>query len=236
MQRNKRQKLGRFAKGYPPAPHKKGCQCLRCGGVAPWKGKKKTMDEKQTISALQVRKSPYKNFHNRELLRKMYWDEELSFSEMAKKIGCPTGRVQKLLSKFNIPRRDPWEALPTGEKHPNWKGGRYISSTGYVYILCKEDHPRALKKGNNSHYVPEHYLVMEKHIGRELAKNETVHHLNGIKSDNRIENLMLCQSQSEHHEFEQAICLFAKRLIWGDLSPELKEKVSQLFQEFIKEK
>lgn len=81
----------------------------------------------------------------------------------------------------------------TGNKSPRWKGGKFIYSTGYVKIMCSS-HPYADKAG----YVAEHRLVMELHIGRPLLPTETVHHINNDSSDNRIENLMLFSSNSEH--------------------------------------
>lgn len=71
--------------------------------------------------------------------------------------------------------------------------GIYKHALGYIHIHSP-DHPD--KDCRN--YVPEHRLVMEKHIGRRLLKSEVVHHKNSIKSDNRMENLELYKSQSEH--------------------------------------
>ena len=74
--------------------------------------------------------------------------------------------------------------VPYGEKHHNWKGGR-IDHYGYIRVKCY-GHPRA-----HENYVLEHILVMEKHIGRYITTDEDVHHINGNKRDNRIENLRL---------------------------------------------
>ncbi len=82
---------------------------------------------------------------------------------------------------------------PKMQDSPTWKGGKTISSRGYIYEYHPE-HPFA----NNKGYVPLHRIVMEKHIGRYLKPEEVVHHKNGNLKDNRIENLMLFKNQSEH--------------------------------------
>ena len=65
----------------------------------------------------------------------------------------------------------------------NWKGGicRTIGIDGYVRI-----HKNINGK---KHLYQEHRIIMENNIGRKLKKYENVHHINGIRSDNRIENL-----------------------------------------------
>jgi len=73
----------------------------------------------------------------------------------------------------------------SGPNHPNWNGGT-IENEGYILVL-QPKYPNANAKG----YVLEHRLVMSQHLGRPLEEGETVHHKNGIKYDNRIENLEL---------------------------------------------
>lgn len=80
-----------------------------------------------------------------------------------------------------------------GFKNPRWCGEKRTNTQGYI-LIRKPKHPFCDCYG----FVREHRLVMEKHLGRFLKKNEVVHHINGNKQDNRLENLVVC-SDSVHH-------------------------------------
>lgn len=73
-----------------------------------------------------------------------------------------------------------WHHLGRGPKHPCFRAAR-TNDKGYIRVWSPNKKPmeRAL----------EHREVMEKHLGIELPPTDHVHHINGNKSDNRIENL-----------------------------------------------
>lgn len=95
-----------------------------------------------------------------------------------------------------------------GIKGPGWKGGKTRSSTGYTLVQMPS-HPAASKSG----YVPEHRLVMEGIIGRFLRSEETVHHINGLRTDNRPKNLELWTSRQPKGQRVADLIAWAKEVI-----------------------
>lgn len=96
------------------------------------------------------------------------------------------------------------------ERSSNWNGGIRKTSKGYRQVLMPS-HKRADKNG----YVMEHIVVWERETGFPIPENCCIHHLNGNKSDNRIENLCLMKFNA-HTVFHH---------LGKPLSDETKEKI-----------
>lgn len=80
-----------------------------------------------------------------------------------------------------------------GRRNVFWTGGRIVDKHGYV-LVKQNDHPHA----NNSGYVREHRLVVEKALGRHLEPHEIVHHKDDNPANNHPDNLELFSSNADH--------------------------------------
>lgn len=93
---------------------------------------------------------------------------------------------------------------PAEQSH-KWKGGRLVRPNGYIMVYAP-DHPTVLAAEARAkatgvrfskRHVWEHRLVMERMLGRYLLPHETVHHKNGVRDDNRPENLELWSKRQQ---------------------------------------
>lgn len=147
----------------------------------------------------------------KDRLKELYVNQKLSLAKIGMRYGVTATAVWFWMKDYAIPRRslkEAWHCKTEEEKHIqklcegarrcrgpqrwNWRpnGSRRLETDGYISVKCS-GHPRG-------DWVPEHILVMERHLGRQLRPHEEIHHRNFDKADNRIDNLQLFDSHSEH--------------------------------------
>lgn len=112
-------------------------------------------------------------------------DLGLSFSTVNKDLIAGGGRTRSQLGEKRNMR---------GAANPSWKGGHHLTVTGYRMVWVGDDDSNSDMRGYKN-FVLEHRLVMARALGRPLLRTETVHHINGDRLDNRIENLQLRSGQ-----------------------------------------
>ena len=148
-------------------------KCQRCG-----------QEFEAKRSDARYHKECYKEVH-RAYIREY---EQGKRKDKCPECGNPKGRRANLCRACNN-KHQPWRKV--GEENANWRGGK-TKANGYVYIRTKR-----ISGGAGQAYKAEHRLVWEKHNGI-LPKSWVVHHLNGIRDDNRIENLAAMPRKSHN--------------------------------------
>lgn len=114
----------------------------------------------------------------------------------AKELGCKPEDVPDMRGRHSEGHR--------GARNPRWNPGRLTTSHGYILRRVEKGHPHGFGNSKVFDYCYEHIYVMTKHIGRPLAPGEVVHHRNGDKTDNRLENLELTISKTHMRPHGQA--------------------------------
>lgn len=149
-------------------------------------------------------------FLDADRLREYYYKQKLPPAQIARKLGCSEGAVRSEMNRQGFIMRGISEAHAhlDGDKNPAWKGGRRKAQDGYILISIGKKRTRA-----------EHIIVWEETYGRALPSNWVVHHLNGIRDDNRKENLYAL-SRGRHTRLELSE-IYKKRI--RQLERELKE-------------
>lgn len=142
-----------------------------------------------------------------DTLAELHHTRGLTAEQIGEMFDCSASAVRRKAAKLGLSKGRGCGSTkhPPGPSHPNWRGGKHTSPSGYVFVR-RPDNPMAGANG----YVAEHRLVMSEKIGRPLASKEQVHHVNGIKDDNRPENLIVVKS-GKHQQLHAD----HKREVWG---------------------
>lgn len=165
-----------------------------------------------TNEELKTLTSNYGKVSNEELEKLLPNKSRIAIYKRAYNLGMRQSKEMNSINRSNARR---------GEKSSNWKGGCYVTSKGYK-LVRKPNHHRADSNG----YVLEHILVFEEKTGVQVPDNCCVHHLNGNKTDNRIENLclMLTSAHTVHHNTGRVQTEETKRKISVKSKERLKDK------------
>ncbi len=137
-----------------------------------------------------------------EIIRKIKSGKSLE--EISRDYQCSSSKIQRFLKKKNI---DIFEIKFLG-KNPGSLPFKKIAS-GYIYEYI----PLHLQNKYGCKRIMQHRRIMEDFLGRKLDKFETVHHKNGVRDDNRLENLELWSSRHPGGQRVEDLISWAREII-----------------------
>ncbi len=164
-------------------------------------------------------------------IRHLYVDLKYSSEMVMAKLGFTPTTVRRYMKQLGVMRnlsasrklavqlgRLKLGSKP-GAESISWKGGRHFNNRGYILLYLQKDNPFYCMS-DRDHYVAEHRLVIAQLLNKPLTSDDFVHHLNGIKTDNRIANLALVTRNN--HPSKTLMKLLQKRI--RDLEAQLSQQ------------
>jgi len=127
----------------------------------------------------------------KDFLIEEYTNKKRSMTSISKELNISWVVISKYLEKYGIQKRSKSEQQ-SGVNSSNWKGGKRITTHGYIEVYCP-NHPHASKRKT----VYEHQLIAEQKIGRYLKPGEVVHHIDLNKHNNSPNNIIVL-TNSQH--------------------------------------
>ena len=135
-----------------------------------------------------------------EDVAELYWRREMTVAEVANELGVKPNTLRDRMKQVGFPVRTKREYVQlmkrkgrlsttwTGSRNIKWKGGTPKDGSGYVMVWTGE-----------RKYVRRSHLVWEQSRGRKLPEGWVVHHINGVKDDDKPENVAACPPIKHAH-------------------------------------
>lgn len=168
----------------------------------------------------------------KQSIKRLYFDLEYSVPMICEFLQLDAKTAHYWIRKFGNPRkRSEAQILAhhlgrgtcnARERNGMWRGGRSKTASGYIRIIMPDDGFPAMAKVVGD--IFEHRYIMAKALNRPLNSDEIVHHINGIKHDNRLQNLLL--TTRNNHPTKTLMKAMQKRI--RDLEAQLAQQKLEL--------
>lgn len=136
-----------------------------------------------------------------------YVNQLQSAEKIHEELGYGLMRVRRRLKELGVART----MAETKRARTDNKGR--LSDQGYLKVKIPEGHVTRHRKNGTSDYAFVHIIEMEKRLGRPLAKNEIVHHIDLDKTNCNVENLYLCSDHREHLLIHRSLDVVGRELL-----------------------